>query len=47
MMNSTNHLNANISTNSQKLEGVAAFKYLGPTLCKDGTCITEISIRIA
>ena len=33
--------------NSQKLEGVTDFKYLGATLCKDGTCPEEIRIRIA
>ena len=32
--------------NSQKLEGVTDFKYLGATLCKDGTCSEEIRIRV-
>ena len=31
----------------QKLEDVTNFKYLGATLCKDGTCSAEIRIRIA
>ena len=34
------------SMNSQKLEEVASFKYLGATLCKDGTCSVEIRIKI-
>ena len=33
--------------NGQKLEKVTSFKYLGATLCKDGTCSAEIRIRIA
>ena len=40
-------LSADISMNSQKLEKVTGFKYLGATLCKDGTCSTEVRIRIA
>ena len=36
--NSTNNINADISMNGQKLEEVTSFKYLGATLCKDGTC---------
>ena len=32
--------------NSQKLEKVTSFKYLGATLCKDGTCSAEVCIRI-
>ena len=38
---------ADISMNSQKLEEVTSLKYLGATLCKDGTCSEEIHIRIA
>ena len=33
--------------NGQKLEEVISFKYLGATLCKDGTCSAEVHIRIA
>ena len=48
MTNNTNSINADIiSMNSQKLEAVTSFKYLGATLCKDGTCSGEICIRIA
>ena len=43
---STNNISAGISINSQKLE-VISFKYLGSTLCKEGTCSAEIFIRIA
>ena len=46
MINSTN-ISADISTNGQKLEEVTSFKYLGATLCKNGTCSAEICIRIA
>ena len=37
MTNSTNNISADISMNDQKLEEVTSFKYLGATLCKDGT----------
>ena len=47
MTNSTNSISADISMNGQKLEEVTSFKYLGATLCKDGTCSSEICIRIA
>ena len=33
--------------NGQKLEEVTIFKYLGTTLCRDGTCSVEVRIRIA
>ena len=33
--------------NSQKLEEVTSFKYLGATLCKNSTCSAEVRIRIA
>ena len=33
--------------NSQKLEKVTSFKYLGATLCNDGTYAAEVRIRIA
>ena len=45
--NSTNNISADISKNGQKLEEVTSFKYLGTTLCKDGTRSAEILIRIA
>ena len=47
MTNSMNNISADISMNGQKLEEVISFKYLGATLCKDGTCSAEIRIRIA
>ena len=47
MTNGTNNISANISMNGQKLGEVTSFKYLGATLCKDGTCSAEILIRIA
>ena len=47
MSNSTNKINADVSMNCQKLEEMTSFKYLGATLCKDGTCSAEIRIRIA
>ena len=47
MTNSANNTSAGISMNGQKLEEVTAFKYLGATLCKDGTCTTEVCSRIA
>ena len=44
----TNHMNisAEISICIQNFE-VTSFKYLGATLCKDGTCSAEVHIRIA
>ena len=36
--NSTNNISANISGNGKRLEEVTSFKYLGATLCKDGSC---------
>ena len=47
MINSTNNISTDISINSQKLEEVNRFKYLGGTLCKDDTCSAEIHARIA
>jgi hypothetical protein len=47
MVNSTRDISANITMSGQQLEEVANFKYLGATLSKDGTCTTEIRIRIA
>ena len=47
MTNSINNIGAGISMNSQKLEEVTSFKYLGATLCKHGPCSAEIHIRIA
>ena len=46
MTNSTNNISAAISMNGQKLDKVTSFKYLGATLCKDGTCSAEVRIRI-
>ena len=47
MTSSTDSISAVTSRNGQKLEEVTSFKYLGATLCKDGTCSAEVSIRIA
>ena len=47
MTNCTNSLNADITMNGQKLEEITSFKYLGATLGKDGTCSTEVRVRIA
>ena len=44
--NSTNNVSADISMNGQKLEEVTSFKYLGGTLCKNGTCSAEFRIGI-
>ena len=46
MTNSTT-ISVQISMNGQKLEEVTSFKYLGATLCKDGTCSAEVCISIA
>ena len=48
MTNSTNNISAaiSISMNGQKLEKESSFKYLGATLCKDGTCSAEVCIRV-
>ena len=47
VINSTTNISAETSMNGQKLEEVTSFKYLGATLCKDGTCSAEVGIRIA
>ena len=47
MTNRTNNISADIDMNGQKLEEVTSFKYLGATLCKNGTCSAKIRIRIA
>ena len=47
MTNTMSNISAVISMNGQKLEEAISFKYLGATLCKDGTCSAEIHIRIA
>ena len=46
MTNSTNNISAYISMNDEKLEEATSFKYLCATVCKDGTCSTEIRISI-
>ena len=46
MTNSTNNINADINMNGQKLEEVTSFRYLGGTLCKNGTCSAEFRIGI-
>ena len=47
MTSSRNNISVHISTNGQRLEEVTSFRYLGATLCKDGTCSGEVRIRIA
>ena len=47
MTNGSNNISADISMNGQKLEEVTSFKYLGATLCEDGTWSAEVRIRIA
>ena len=47
MTNSTNNTSADISMNGQKLQEVTSFKYLGTTLCKDGTCSAKVRTRVA
>ena len=47
MTNSMNNIIADINMNGQKLEDVSSFKYLVATPCKDGTCSTEIRMRIS
>ena len=47
MTNSMNNISADISMNGQKLEEVTSFKCLGATLCREGTCSTEVCTRIA
>ena len=47
MTNSANNISADISMNDRKLDEMTSLKYLGATLCKDGTCSAEVHIRIA
>ena len=47
LTNSTNNISADISMNGQMSEEVTSFKYLGATLCNDGTCAAKVRIRIA
>ena len=47
MTKSMDDISADIGMNGQRLEEVTSFKYLGATLCKDGTCSAEVCIRIA
>ena len=47
MTNSTNNISVIISMTGQELGEVTSFKYLGATLCKDGTCSAEVRIMIA
>ena len=47
MTNSLNNISANINMNDQKLEDMTSFKYLGATLCKDGTCSAEVCVMFA
>ena len=44
MTNSISNIGADISMNGQRLDEVTSFKYLGATLCKDGTCSAEVRI---
>ena len=45
--NSMNNISADISMNSQKLEEVVSFRYVGAILCKDFNRSAEVSIRVA
>ena len=47
MTNSTTNTSVDISMNRRKLGGMTSFKYPGATLCKNGTCVAEVRIRIA
>ena len=48
MVNSNDSsLHADITLNDNKLEEVDKFYYLGATLSMDGSCETEIRIRLA
>ena len=47
MTSSTDRISAVPSRTGQKLEEVTSFKYIGATLCKDGTCLVEVHFRIA
>ena len=47
MASNVNNFTADISMNCWPVEEVTSFKYLGATLCKDGTCSAEIRVRIA
>ena len=47
MTNSMNNISADVIMNGQDLEEVTSFKYLGVTLCKDGTYSAEVHIRFA
>ena len=46
IMTKSMNISADISMNGQKLEEVTSFKYLGATLCKDGTCSAEVRNRV-
>ena len=47
LTNSTNNISADISMNGRKLEETTSLKYPRATLCKNGTCATEVLVRIA
>ena len=47
LTNSTNNGIADVSMNGPNLEEVTSFKYLGATLCEDGTHSAKVRIRIA
>ena len=47
MTNSMNNNSADSGMNSQTLEEVTSFKYLGSALCKNGSYSAEVSVRIA
>ena len=46
MTKGINDISADFSMNSQKLEEVTNFKYVGATLCKDGTSSAEVRIGL-
>ena len=47
MTNSMIDISTDISMNGQKLNDVTSLKYLGATMCTDGTCSAQVCIRIA
>ena len=47
MTSSTSDIGTDISMNGRKLEAETSLKYLGATMCNDGTCSAEIHCRIA
>ena len=47
MTNSTKNISEEIRMNGKKLEEVTPLKYLRAALCKNGTYLAEVCIKIA